>query len=71
MRLIPTPLMIATRCSENVFMKMLRRRWLTRSEYSLRTSTSSMSRASFTLFEVRVFSSSITRCRSWLKSRPS
>ena len=28
MRLMPTPLMIATRCSEKVFMKMLRRRWL-------------------------------------------
>ena len=52
-------------------MKMLRRRWLTRSEYSFSTSTSSMSRASFTLRGVRVFSSSITRWRSWLKSRPS
>ena len=71
MRLIPTPLMMATRCSENVFMKMLRRRWFTRSEYSLRTSTSSMRRASLTFFGVRVARSSTTRWRSWLKSRPS
>ena len=71
LRLIPTPLITATRFSENVFMKMPRRRWLTRSEYSFSTSTSSMRRASFTFLGVRVLSSSSTRCRSWLKSRPS
>ena len=50
---MPTPLMIATRCSANVFMKMPRSRWLMRSENWLRTSTSSMSSTSFTLRGVR------------------
>ena len=56
---------------ENVFMKMLRSRWLMRSENEFSTSTSSMSRASFTFWGVRRFRSSTTRCRSWLNSRPS
>ena len=70
-RLIPTPLITATRFSEKLFMKTPRRRWLTLSEYELSTSTSSISSASFTLRGVRVLSSAITRCRSWLKSRAS
>ena len=70
-RLMATPLITATRFSEKLFMKIPRSRWLTLSEYSLSTSTSSISSASFTRRLVRVASSASTVGRSWLKSRAS